>query len=87
MSPADDPLESDERSLVPSSLLFLPYSTRAAIVEALSWESSSDSSRVRGLLVGNTGSSSNMSRKESRSGCRASGLDDEDRLGPVLTAV
>ena len=83
MSPADNPLESVEQSLVPSSLLFLPYSLRAAIVEVLSWESSSDSSHVRGLLVGNTGSSSNMSR----SSRRASGLDDEDRLGPVLTAV
>ena len=64
MSPVDDPLESDEQSLVPSSLLFLPYSTRAAILEALPWGSSSDSSHVRRLLVGNTGSSSNISRKE-----------------------
>ena len=60
----DDLLESDEWSPVPSSLLFLPCPTRAAVVEALSWESSSDSSRLHRLLMCNTGSSSNISRKE-----------------------
>ena len=87
MSPADDSLELVERSLVPSSLILLPYSMRAAIAEVLSWESSSDSSRVRGLLIMSTGSSSSMSRIEFRSGRRASGLDDEDRPGPVPIAV
>ena len=83
MSPADDSLESVERSLVPSSLMLLPYSMRAAIVE----ESSLDSSRVRGLLIVNTGSSSSMSQKEFRSGREASGLDDEDRPRPVPIAM
>ena len=55
-------------------------------MEALSWESS-DSSRVRRLFVGNTGSSSRMSRKGSRSGRMASGLDDEDRPGSALATV
>ena len=87
MSPADDSLESVERSLVFSSLILLPYSIRAAIVEVLSWESSLDSSRVRGLLIVNTGSSSSISRKEPRSGCEASGLDYEDRAKPVPVAM
>ena len=86
MSPTDDSLESVQRSLVLSSLILLPCSKRAATAEALSWESSSDSSRVHGFL-GNTGSSSSMSRMESRSGRGVSGLDDEDCLGRVLTAM
>ena len=83
----DDLLESDEWSPVPSSLLFLPCPAKAAVVEALPWKSSSDSSCVRRLLMCNTGISSNISRKELWRGRRASGQDDEDRLGFVLAAV
>ena len=62
----DDPLESDEWSPVLSSLSSLPYPAKVASVEALPWESSSDSSRVFRLLMGdNAGSSFNISRKGS----------------------
>ena len=86
MSSVGDSLESVERRLAFSSLILLPYSTRAATMEASSWELS-DSSRVRGLFVDNTGSSSRMSWKGSRSGRMASGLDDEDRPGFALTII
>ena len=72
---------------MPSSLILLPYSTRAAIAEVLSWESSSDSSLVRGLLIGNTVHRLVCPERSPESGRKASGLDDEDRLRPVLTAV
>ena len=55
MSPADDSLESVERSLAFSSLILLPYSNRAATAAASSWESSLDSSRVLGLLLNSIG--------------------------------
>ena len=87
MSSADDSLESVGRSLAFSSLIFLPYSNRAATAAALSWESSLDSSRVLGLPLSNIGSSINISRKESRAGRGVSGLDDEDCLGLALIAV
>ena len=61
VSLADDPLESVERSLAFASLIFLPYSNRAATAVALSWESSLDSPCALGLLPINIGSSINMS--------------------------
>ena len=88
MSPADDPLESVERSLALSSLILLPCSNRAATAAALSWESSLDSSHAPGPLLGSTGSSTNISPKpESRGGRGVSVLDDEDCLGLALIAV
>ena len=88
MSPADDPLESVERSLALSSLILLPYPNRAATAAALSWESSLDSSHAPGSLLDSIGSSTNTSPKpESRGGRGVSGLDDEDCLGLALIAV
>ena len=88
MSPADDSLESVERSLALSSLILLPYSNMAATAAALSWESSLDSSYAPGPLLDSIGSSTNMSLKpESRGGRGVSGLDDEDCLGRVLAAM
>ena len=88
MSSADDSLESVGRSLAFSSLIFLPYSNRAATAVALSWESSLDSSHAPGPLLDSIGSSTNTSPKpEFRGGRGVSGLDDEDCLGLALIAV
>ena len=88
MSPADDSLESVERSLAFSSLILLPYSNRAATAAASSWEFSLESLRVLGLLLDSTGVLTNTSSKPESRGVRGvSGLDDEDCLGLALTVV